>query len=375
MHPQQLVRGGIFLAFLFCTGLGANGFGAESPAHAPANSWIEIPNTKMKAVLPKPDQFPGTWGICGPASVVNAWSGGALDTKRNRLVLFGGGHGDYAGNELYAFDIGKMTWERITDPTPNPKVDDSDENSDGTPQSRHSYGGLAYLEHCDRYFALGGSIYKSGHAACNKVWTFDFAAQKWARAKDKPPFNPMYECSSAYDPATKKLWFCNVNAGSWAEVWCYEFDKEQWSRFKIGNDLGYGGVALDTKRGLLVALCAGKVKVYDVRGNKPGEAWQTTGDVLPKTGQVGFDYDPVADKFAYWGSDKVYVLDPEKKTWTIQELPGAPKLTTKGTYGRWRYVPSVNAFILVSSSEENVRFYKLSAGPGTGAPAPASATK
>jgi hypothetical protein len=34
-----------------------------------------------------------------------AWGGGAHDTKRDRLIVWGGGHGDYGGNELYAFDV------------------------------------------------------------------------------------------------------------------------------------------------------------------------------------------------------------------------------------------------------------------------------
>lgn len=331
----------------------------------PANSWLEIPNTKMEAVTIRQNKFPGAWGICGPGSVISAWSGAALDTKRSRLILFGGGHADYAGNELYAFDINKLTWERLTDPYPDPKIDDSDENPDGTPQSRHSYGGLAYLAHSDRFFALGGSIYQSGHGSCNKVWTFDFTAKKWTRAKDKVPFGPAYDCTCAYDPLTKKLWYCNYNMGCWAELWCYECDEDKWSRHKIGEDPGYAGVALDTKRGHLVVLSGGKVKSYDVRGSAPAQTWQTTGgEEFLKHGEVGFDYDPVADKLAGWSDDKVFVLDPEKKEWTVNNPSGAPKPSGNGTFGRWRYVPSVNAFVLVTGINSNVHFYKLSAGAG-----------
>ncbi|MCW8131632.1 MAG: hypothetical protein KIS92_14900 [Planctomycetota bacterium] len=356
-------------AFLTVALACAGALGAESPAEAPANSWIEVPNTKMSAVTPNDKQFPGTWGVCGPRSVVDAWCGAALDTKRSRLILFGGGHADYAGNELYSFDVTKMAWERLTDPTPNPKDDDTDENPDGTPQSRHSYGGLAYLAHCDRYFALGGSIYRSGHAACTKVWTFDLEAKKWARAKDKAPFRPGYDCTCAYDPQTKKLWFCNINAGGWGEVWSYEFEQEKWTRLKTGEFLGLTGVALDTKRGLLIGLSVGKVLAFDVRGQAPVATWQTTGgEEFLKHKEVGFDYDPVADRLAGWSSDKVYVLDPEKKTWEVKDPPGAPKPSGNGTFGRWRYVPSVNAFVLVTDIHDNVHFYKLSAGDGKTTP-------
>lgn len=348
--------------------------GADSPANAPVNSWVEVPNTKMASVTITDGKFPGVWGICGPHSVISAWSGAALDTKRSRLILFGGGHADYAGNELYSFDINAMKWERLTDPFINPKIDDSDENADGTPQSRHSYGGLAYLAHSDKFFALGGSIYQSGHGSCTKVWTFDFADKKWARAKDKPPFGAAYDCTCAYDPVTKKLWYCNYNMGCWAEVYCYESEGEKWCRIKMGEEPGYAGATIDTKRGLLVALSGGKVRVHDVRGSAPAQVWQTTGgDAFLKDREVGFDYDPVADKLVGWSADKVYVLDPDKKEWTVNDPPGAPKPSGNGTFGRWRYVPSVNAFILVTGISSNVHFYKLTAGSGKVEPPPAAA--
>ena len=38
--------------------------------------------------------------------------------------------------------------------------------------------------------------------------------------------------------------------------------------------------------------------------------------------------------------------------------------TSSGVFGRWRYVPSLNAFIAVSDANGNVFFYKYSAhGP------------
>jgi len=336
----------------------------SDPATMPADSWMSVPNTKMSAVTPTEGQFPGTWGVIGPSGVIAAWSGGALDTKRSRLILFGGGHADYGGNELYAFSVGTMTWERMTNPTVNPASDDSDQNPDGTPQSRHSYGGLAYLAHADRFFALGGSIFTSGHGACSKVWTYDLTAKSWTRDASAAPFSPGYDACCAYDPATKKLWFCQMDSGNWAHVWGYDFDSKTWTNLPIGDLLGFGGCALDTKRGLLVATTGGTVMAFDVRGNGPAQTWTTTGgSEFLSQGEVGFDYDSASDKLVGWASDKVFVLDPETKAWTVHNPPGAPAPSGNGTYGRWRYVPSVNAFILVTGINVDVHFYKLGDGP------------
>ena len=347
-----LIGGGMLLA-------------TDSLATAPANTWLEIPNTKMRMVAPREGEFPGTWGVCGPRSVIDCWSGAALDTKRSQLLVFGGGHADYGGNELYSFDIPKLKWARLTDPFINPKADNSDENPDGTPQSRHTYGGLAYLSHSDRFFALGGSVYRSGNAVCTRPWSFDLSNSKWARAAGKAPFNPGYDCTCAYDPLTKTLWYCNYDGGTWASIWSYDSATDTWSRLKMDEARGFTGVALDTNRGKLVALSMGKVIVYDVRGKTPAEEWKTTGDTdFLNEREVGFEYDPVADKYVGWSSGPVFVLDPETKVWQAHNPPGAPKPSENGTYGRWRYVPSVNAYVLVTGIDNNVHFYKLTAGHG-----------
>jgi hypothetical protein len=35
-----------------------------------------------------------------------------------------------------------------------------------------------------------------------------------------------------------------------------------------------------------------------------------------------------------------------------------------GTYGRWRYIARLNVFVLVNSVDDDVRFYKHTAGCG-----------
>ena len=55
--------------------------------------WREIPKTALREVFPSQSNHPG-WGTIGPRGVVAAWSGAAFDTKRNVLIITGGGHTD-----------------------------------------------------------------------------------------------------------------------------------------------------------------------------------------------------------------------------------------------------------------------------------------
>ncbi|MBA2689942.1 MAG: right-handed parallel beta-helix repeat-containing protein, partial [Burkholderiales bacterium] len=66
-------------------------------AALPADTWIEVNNTRLDAVQPNPVP-PGSIGTEG---VVSAYGGGAYDEDNNRLLLFGGGFTASADNSVY----------------------------------------------------------------------------------------------------------------------------------------------------------------------------------------------------------------------------------------------------------------------------------
>ena len=46
------------------------------------------------------------------------WSGAAADDNNQRLIVWGGGHSDYAGNEVSVLNLnGTPSWQAITSPT------------------------------------------------------------------------------------------------------------------------------------------------------------------------------------------------------------------------------------------------------------------
>src|SRR6185503_13312863 len=354
------------ISLILCLLFAAAAAEAQSdPATMAPDTWLSVPNTHMRTVAPTNGQFAGTWGVGGPAMVLLACGGGALDTKRSRLILWGGGHADYYGNELYAFDIPTMTWSRITDPFVNP-VMDQEVNGDGSPNSRHTYSGLAYIAHADRFFGQAGSLAGVGFAKCDRTWTFDFVAKKWTDRAPATSPGGGFGVNCAYDPTTKKLWW-----GSGAGLWSYDYDTNAWTKHNA-DDFYYHTSTVDTKRGLMVVVGNGAVFSYDLKNaNYVKQPWTTTGgDALVAKGNVGLDYDPVLDRIVAWAGGSPCLLNPDTKAWTVGSATGAPGEGSNGVYGRWRYVPSVNAFVVVTGIDDNVYFYKASTGTGTPAPAP-----
>src|SRR5712692_1503078 len=76
--------------------------------------WTRHAGQTIKRVCP-PDPSPPSEGC---SAVVADWSGGIADTRRNRLIIWGGGHTGYYGNELYAFNLTSNTLVRLNNTSP-----------------------------------------------------------------------------------------------------------------------------------------------------------------------------------------------------------------------------------------------------------------
>lgn len=320
----------------------------------PANSWLEIPNTKLESVAADAEKYPDIQAYMGIHGIT-AYSGGVYDTKRKRLVVWGGGHADYQGNEIYAFDVEKLVWERLNNPSNANYCQQV--NSDGTPNSRHTYNGITYIEHVDRLFASGGSLAcDGGGCGADITWTFDFNSLQWADMK--PPNTPQTNCEnlSAYDPLSKKVWWFDAPG-----LWSYDYDKNKWKQHN-NDDVSRRTAVVDTKRGLLIVVGQGEVVAYNVAARDYKQrVWATVGaDEFIENWSPGLAYDPVTDRIVGWAGKSVYALNIDTKQWTEHDATGAPSIEALNSiYGLWRYVPSLNVFIAMTGANKNIFFYKF----------------
>jgi hypothetical protein len=150
----------------------------------------------------------------------------------------------------------------------------------------------------------------------------------------------------AYDPA-KNTWSDRGGPGTWAE-----YDPAR-------------TMVLHPKRRELLVIGGGRVMVFDIsRSQAIPQIISTTGGepIVAKQGP-GLAYDPVTDRIVGWaGGGDVYSLDMATRTWTRHETTSPtvpPPAPTQGTFGKWQYIPSRNAFIVATRIDENVWLYKL----------------
>jgi hypothetical protein len=345
-------------------GSSANPIDTLAPGH-----WYRVPNSKIRSVAFNwPAGVTYTRNGLDVSAVISVWNGGAYDTKRDKLIVWGGGHFAYGGNEIYAFNVNTLKWERINDPS-IPVAEDAPYAQDGGPVARHTYNTLQYVASIDRFCAMSANSYFSSSGVGSQTDCFNFDSNKWERKADT--LGSGYGTYSAYDSVTGHVFVKGVSSGCFLSEW--DPLSNTWTQRSAQSgcyDIYYTA-AFDSKRRTIVEAGDGAVNAWDTSksGNISRTSVATSGpSAIYSANNPGFVYDPISDKFVGWnGGADVYTLDPA--TWAWARVAPAPTNTviptqpdSSGTFGRFRYIPSKNVFIVVNGVDEDVYIYKLSSG-------------
>jgi len=338
--------------------------GTPPPAVIPSTlGWFQIPNTRLRTICAAENGFPQVAGNTS-CSFTIAWSGGVFDTTRNRLIIWGGGHGDYAGNEVYALNLDTLTIERLNDPSVpvNNACNTNGIYADGKPASRHTYNHLAYLPDQDAMFAWGGSMFQCGNQG-NDAWLLNLSALTWAKkASNNGPVGNHFGVSIAYDPNSGLVYGQDD-----FNLFSYNPATDTWTRRSNSPGIGHTKTAvIDPVR-----------KKYFFQGNNNSTLfWYDISSptaLLTRqsgvtTGCAGFignefagmEYDPVQDRIVGWdGGNTVYILNPDTLSCTTAAFSGGPTAIAQGTYGRFRYSPNLNVFVVCNSVDADCNTLRL----------------
>lgn len=330
-----------------------------------------LPGTRIRPHCPAEAQYPGITGGNGCDSVTEAWSGAAFDAGGNRLLINGGGHADWAGNEVYELDLDTITMRRLNAPS-HPLRDgcvaaNNGTYADGRPVSRHTYNHLAYLEAQGLLLLFGGSLWYCGFFG-RDTWTYDPATDTWTARSDADAPRADYGLSIVRDPATGLVW-----ARDSLNVYAYDPVAHRWQRRSGTGDLALSNArsgVFDATRGryFLYTTAARTLHHYDVRASsglltlvsRPAP----TCTFMDRDG-AGWAYDPRADRLVAWnGGDTVHLLDPETATCTSVQFPGGPAAHPQGTFGRFAYAPRDDVFVTCNDIDADCRILRLRPGDG-----------
>ncbi len=331
--------------------------------------WCNLAGSRLSDVVPTGDALEAVRGNSGPAAIMGAWGGAAFDTTRDQLLVWGGGHMDYAGNEVYAFNLHTSTWSRLSEPSTDVGGDEpSGLYPDGLPRARHTYNYLQYVATpFDAMCSFGGAaFYPSGQTGNGAVVCFHLANTHWS-TEGELDHGGNIGAISAIDPTTGHIW----SHGTGNEAYLSDYDPHSGQATRhVRFDEGFFGyeltAAIEPDARKLVGVGGGRVRIWDLENPEADSVVieTTGGDALVNANNPGFDYDSATKQLIGWAEGgSVYALDLEARSWSEKQLrddvtPTSP--SPNGTYGRFRYVPSLDIFVLVNGIDEDVQLYRLS---------------
>lgn len=345
-----------------------------------SGSWLELTSTQPNTVNPCPANNCSYSGIEGFPGIIDSWSGGCYDTLRNRLIVWGGGHNAYYGNEILAFDLSARTWSLIKSPAfPLTLVDlvggiginATGYYFNGTPAARHTYNTLQY-DHVRDQIIVGYAGATAGEAGgvFRNCDVFDCVSNTWSVKAASPALGSngsSYGTFAAID-AAGNYWMTYSGLSPLAK---FSPAANTWTTYGSGYNYAggpYCSAAVDTLRNRLVVIGGGYFTKTDLAtpdttincGGSP------TAAILNGTAPAWF-YDTIGDRFVGWvNGQTLYTVDAATLlSWGTLSVSGdVPPNDSqagqwRGTYGRGRYVAAFDTFVLVTQTNRNVFHYKF----------------
>lgn len=326
--------------------------------------WLELAGASPGPTAPARDGHPA-WGVIGPRAVTDAWGGAAFDPTRGVLVITGGGHADYGGNEVYEFDLASRHWRRATDPSPMREVGPGrfEVLGEPAPVSSHSYDGLQWVPTLDGIFKFGGSCYRDGAAYDRHGYLYSTQSHRWRRLAEAP--DHCLQVTSAFDPARNR-----VLIGTGTGLMAYDAASDRWLVLSSGiPDRAVCGAVVVPAQDRLVTMEAksGAIGFHDLA--TPARRWPAVPGVTPPWPRhAGMAYHDRSNRIVVWGGDaRVWTIDP--RTWSVSQVraSGGAAPTDRGdrgrlhagVYSRWQYVAEHDVFIACPHFDGNVWMYRL----------------
>jgi hypothetical protein len=351
--------------------LNANGVGSEANLH----QWVQIPGggsdgtTRIDRATDWNNYTPAG-GVTGQVGIM-AYSGGAMRSTQSDMFIAGGGHADYAGNEIFRIRLSDdvPTWTRLIDPSmayPEPRpVSGPSHYTDGTPAARHTYSTMQVIEARNLLMFFGAPAVYSGNAnGFATVDAFDLATNEWMTAETFPS-----EAFVAVSPLCVKDSDENVWLHSWSSGLLKKWTQTT-GEFSAGINRGptAGDVifAIDTSRNRIFRFAKGDYgsAVYDLNDGGSVSSVSVTGESIPTTSGGGMVYCPVADAYFLlrWGSTTLYRIDADTFAASVVTTSGSftnPYINGNSEYfTRFNYAPELTGIVFVQNVDKPVLFLR-----------------
>ena len=313
----------------------------NDPAQDPALNPSRGPKESLRRLLGKSPNSP--WrGRVGFPAITEAWNGAVLASKfgeSGAMIVFGGGHDDYFGSDVHAFDLNTRQWSRISDGYVSGRPEEygpgavypNAEYPDRSPLPPHTYEYVQYDPVGNHYMLFKGQTELGPKVKATPIpHLFNLDTLTWRRGPKHPS--------------------ARLNAGGWT-TW------DASRRIMWGNSGDYG------RGNAFIGFSP-----YGDNGDGTFGSWGTLypNKLLGAANHNAMKIDPVRDIIVVvvHALDALYAIDPSDLGKPIARLSSAgtkPKITE---YAAIEYARGLDRLVYYSANDR-AHIYSIEAPSGS----------
>jgi hypothetical protein len=296
-------------------------------------------------------------GGCGFWAITEAWNGAVFASRfgaSGSMIIFGGGHDDYFGSDVHAFDLNTRQWSRISNGYVSGAANEYGDGAvypdavypDGSPLPPHTYGYVQYDPVGNNYLLLKGQTELGPQVKSAPIaHMFNLDSLKWRRGPKHPSAVLGSGGWTTWDAARRILWGHSGDSGNAFIGFCPDGGNGDgtfgsWTTLypkKIQNRADHNAMAIDPVRDIIIVAAGSATTLYAINPSEPaGDMAQLScfGDRPVISEYAALEYAPNLDRFVYYSANdgpQLYsIVAPARSTWT--EL-------VSGTW-KWSSIPN-----------------------------------
>jgi hypothetical protein len=281
-------------------------------------------------------------GQCGFWAITEAWNGAVFASRlgaSGSMIVFGGGHDDYFGSDVHAFDLHTRRWSRISDGYVSGKANEYGADAvypdavypDGSPLPPHTYGYVQYDAEGNDYLMFKGQTElgpRVKSAAIPHIFNLD--SLTWRRGLRHPSAIIGSGGWTTWDALRRILWghsgdsgnaFIGFspdsrNADGTVGSWTTLYPK------KIQTHADHNAMAIDPVRDIIVVIISSSNALYAIDPSAPARelaGLSSSGNQPVISDYAALEYATNLDRFVYYSANdgpQIYsIAAPAGSTW------------------------------------------------------------
>jgi hypothetical protein len=283
-------------------------------------------------------------GRLGLAAITEAWNGAVFASGLGvggSMILFGGGHDDYFGSDVHAFDLMTRQWSRISDGYVSGAITDYGAGAvypnaaypDGSPLPPHTYGYVQYDPVGNDYLLFKGQNELGPEVKAAAIpHMFNLDSLTWRRGPRHPAAILNSGGWTTWDASRRILWGHSGDDGHGNAFIGFSPDGDNgdgtfgsWGTHypnKIPGSANHNAMQIDPKRDIIAVVVSARDGLYAIDPGTPDRAivpLASSGARPVLTEYAAIEYAPNLDRFVYYSANdgaRIYsIAAPVGSTW------------------------------------------------------------